>query len=288
MNGHTYITEKQEAWAKRRNLDLVGSQGLKGRRGYTATLNDNLFKPLLPDVEQEIENGDGNELSGESTKLPNMHALHSSSALCVNFFQYWKNKSLSDLSFILSLCRNDNKLAKEIKFEQKFEICKDFTTPPNIDAVIYNQEDSNIKAYGVECKFSEPYSSFGHDGLKKRYLTDITPQWKYLPNLKKLGEEISPNDKRFEKLHAAQLIKHILGLKKAYGKKGFRLLYLWYDVLGTDGDLHRTEIEEFSRIAKMDDILFHAISYQEVILKLMEKYYSGNEEYVDYLTERYL
>jgi hypothetical protein len=84
------------------------------------------------------------------------------------------------------------------------------------------------------------------------------------------------------------LIKHILGLKKEYGKTGFRLLYLWYDVLGEDGCKHRAEIEEFARIAKLDNIKFHSISYQELIMKLKKDFYIGNENYVNYMTDRYL
>jgi len=66
------------------------------------------------------------------------------------------------------------------------------------------------------------------------------------------------------------------------------LLYLWYDVLGDDGCKHRTEIAEFARIAKQDDVKFHSISYQELIIKLEKEFYSGNEDYINYLTDRYL
>ena len=119
-------------------------------------------------------------------------------------------------------------------------------------------------------------------------MTDISEQWKYIPNLFKFANTISPDDKNFNYLHPAQLIKHILGLKKEYGKNGFRLLYLWYDVLGNDGCEHRREIEIFTKIAKSDNIKFHSISYQELIIKMQSEFYCGNEKYIDYLTDRYL
>jgi len=206
----------------------------------------------------------------------------------VNVLQYWKNKTIPEFAYVLGLCRKDNKSSQEIHFEQKFKISNKFRFDPNIDAVIYNGKNDKIKAFGIECKFSEAYSSRNHPGLKEKYLTDISDQWKDIPKLFDFAKTISPNDKSFNHLHPAQLIKHILGLKEEYGKNGFRLLYLWYDVLGDEGCRHRKEIAEFTKITKQDKIKFHSISYQELIINLKRKIYNGNEKYIDYLTERYL
>ncbi len=288
MNGFEYILTKQISWADRNNIRLVGSEITKGRRAYTESLDNNLFEPLLPETRTEIEKGDGGELRGNSIHSAKMCAVHSSSAIGVNVLQYWKNKNIPDIAYALGLCRKDNKSANEIHFERKYKISNKFQFNPNIDSVILNRETDKIKAFGIECKFSEAYSSRNHSGLKEKYLTDITEQWKDIPNLLDFAKTISPEDKSFNYLHPAQLLKHILGLKKEYGKTGFRLLYLWYDVLGEDGCKHRAEITEFARIAKLDNVKFHSISYQELILKLKKDYYNGNEKYIDYLTDRYL
>lgn len=288
MNGFEYILTKQTSWADRNNVRLVGSEITKGRLAYTESLDKNLFEPLLPETRTEIEKGDGGELKGDSTHSAKMCAVHSSSAIGVNVLQYWKNKNIPDLAYALGLCRKDNKSAQEIHFEKKFKISDKFQFDPNIDSVILNDKKDKIKAFGIECKFSEAYSYRSHSGLKERYLTEITEQWKDIPNLFDFAKTISPEDKTFNHLHPAQLIKHILGLKKEYGKTGFRLLYLWYDVLGEDGCKHRAEIEEFARIAKLDNIKFHSISYQELIMKLKKDFYIGNENYVNYMTDRYL
>jgi hypothetical protein len=288
MNGFEYILTKQVSWADRNNVRLLGSEITKGRLAYTENLYKNLFEPLLPETRIEIEKGDGGELKGDSTHSAKMCAVHSSSAIGVNVLQYWKNKNIPDLAYALGLCRKDNKSASELHFERKYKISKKFQFDPNIDSVILNSESNKIKAFGIECKFSEAYSSRNHSGLKERYLTEITEQWKDIPNLLDFAKTISPEDKSFNHLHPAQLIKHILGLKKEYGKSGFRLLYLWYDVLGQDGCQHRAEIEEFAKITKQDSIKFHSISYQELIAKLKRDNYNGNEKYIDYLTDRYL
>ncbi len=288
MNGFEYILLKQVSWADRNNVRLIGSDVTKGRLAYTENLDKNLFEPLLPETRTEIEKGDGGELKGDSTHSAKMCAVHSSSAIGVNVLQYWKNKNIPNLAYALGLCRKDNQSANEIHFEQKFKISEKFQFDPNIDAVILNGENEKIKAFGIECKYSEAYSSRNHSGLKERYLTDITEQWKDIPNLLDFAKTISPEDNYFNYLHPAQLIKHILGLKKVYGKNGFRLLYLWYDVLGEDGYKHKAEIEEFAKITKKDNIKFHSISYQELIAKLKKDFYNGNEVYIDYLTDRYL
>lgn len=288
MNGFEYILTKQTSWADRNNIKLVGSERTKGRLAYTENLEDNLFEALLPETRTEIEGGDGGELNGDSTHSAKMCAVHSSSAIGVNVLQYWKSKSLPDLAYALGLCSKGSKSANEIHFEKKFKISYNFRFDPNIDSVILNNENNKIKAFGIECKFSEAYSSRNHPGLKEAYLNDIIEQWKDIPNLYDFAKTISPQDKSFNHLHPAQLIKHILGLKKKYGKSGFRLLYLWYDVPGMEGYKHRTEIDEFARIARLDNILFHSISYQELIIKLKKEFYYGNEKYIDYLTDRYL
>ena len=288
MKGFDYILTKQIAWANRNKIQLVGSEITKGRQAYTKILDQNLFEPLLSETKIEIEKGDGGELKGDAFHSPKMCAVHSSSVIGVNVLQYWKNKTIPDIAYVLGLCRKDNKSAQEIHFEQKFKISNKFRFDPNIDAVIYNGKNDKIKAFGIECKFSEAYSSRNHPGLKEKYLTDISDQWKDIPKLFDFAKTISPNDKSFHHLHPAQLIKHILGLKKKYGKNGFRLLYLWYDVLGEEGCRHSKEIAEFTKITKQDKIKFHSISYQELIINLKRKIYKGNEVYIDYLTKRYL
>ena len=119
-------------------------------------------------------------------------------------------------------------------------------------------------------------------------IVEIEEIWDNIPHTHKLAKSISPNDEKFEYLHAAQLIKHVLGLKNACGKNGFRLLYLWYDVLGYDGSKHRDEIGEFTQIVKLDGVRFHALSYQELISRLANNYRQNHKKYISYITNRYL
>ena len=117
------------------------------------------------------------------------------------------------------------------------------------------------------------------------YIYDLS-LWNDLPTLYDLAKKISPDNNSYKYLNAAQLIKHILGLNNQ--KNGYSLLYLWYDVNVESGAKHRNEIAEFAEIAKKDNIKFSHITYQEVISRLTQEFYAGNEDYCNYLTDRYL
>jgi len=98
-----------------------------------------------------------------------------------------------------------------------------------------------------------------------------------------LGHNYNPGSKFRQTtvtyLHSAQLIKHILGLKTACGKDGFKLLYLWYDVFGREGAIHRDEIEKFAGVVRTDGVHFDAKSYQELILAMSNEYRSDHTDY---------
>jgi hypothetical protein len=288
MGANEYILSKQIQWAKNHDIQLVGSKGERGRPTYTTNLNQNLFEPLSKSVRESFMRGDGNEIKSNAGNPAKMQAVHSSSALAVNIFQYWQNiGKASEIAAACELCRSENKIAEEIVFEEKYSIDDKFQFSPNIDVVFHNSDSTKFKRFAVECKFSETYNSRGHSGLKPEYMT-LNAMWQDIPNTYELSKSISPNDSRNIYLHAAQLIKHILGLKRQFGKNGFRLLYLWYDVPGKESAIHREEIDSFSKIVKDDDIKFHSISYQELIMYLADKYRQDHEAYIRYLTERYL
>lgn len=285
MNAFEYILSKQIQWAHNNKIELIGSKGSRGKPAYTKRLEDNLFKPLESTVFEDFDNGDGGELKGYPKK---MSAVHSSSALGVNIFQYWlKIKRVPNIAAACGFCSGSNNYSQNIRFEQKYPISRKFKRSPNIDVIIENSSKSRFRVFAVECKFSEAYSSRRHSGINTKYLK-LDEVWHKLPHLYDFAKSISPKDEKFVHLHPAQLVKHILGLKQRYGKNRFRLLYLWYNCLGYEGTKHRDEIEEFINITKKDNIMFHALSYQELIVALSHQYRTNHENYIKYITNRYL
>lgn len=313
MKAKEYIKRRQQAWALRKGNDLVcGTINRKGELSYLQNVDDNLFAPLTQEVAAAYKKGDGDELNDNKTRLAKMKATHSSSAIVVNLFQYWVGKDASPLLYALSLISKpkSNSLIKNIgstspkvmeippkqyvvnfSFEKQYRIHDDhkrFPRSANLD-VCFEYSLCNI---AIESKFTEPYSG-RHKSLRDVYLEEKS-LWTKLPNLYELAKNISQNKEEFHYLDVAQLIKHILGLNANFPRKqkrlttNYKLLYLWYDVSGDEGVGHRAEIEKFAAIAKSDGVMFCHTTYQEVITKLFAEYREGNEEYVDYLSERYL
>ncbi len=288
MTAYKYIHAKQTQWALNHGIPLVGSKGPKGLPAYTLELDQNLFEPLAPGVRECFLKGDGSEIKGSAESPAKMQAVHSSSALSVNVFHYWQTvNQVSAIAAACGFCNAGSEMSQSIVFEDKYPVDTKFPFAPNIDVVFYNEDSSTFKRFAVECKFTEPYGSQPHGGLKPAYVT-LETVWYDIPALHELARSICPDDTKFRYLHAAQLIKHILGLKTKTGKSGFRLLYLWYDVFGNEGAIHRDEIERFAMVTTADKVKFHALSYQDLILRLSSNFRQEHGRYIQYLTERYL
>jgi len=290
VNARTAILQKQIQWALNRDMPLVGSQGDRGQRTYTRTIDENLFEPLAPEVLDQFIRGDGGEISANPRPgIPHkMNALHSSSALAVNVFHYWyRLRDAAGIAAACGLCRAGSRIPGVIQFEKKLVINKRFQKHPNVDVVIQDRLDSPTVLFAIESKFTEAYGGRKHPGIKQAYL-DRPALWTGIPALRSIAEEIVDTDTEFQHLHPAQLIKHILGVRQTLKPGGrFRLLYLWYDAFGADGARHRSEIERFSAAAASDGVRFHALTYQELILRLAARYRQQHSAYVQYLTSRY-
>ena len=88
--------------------------------------------------------------------------------------------------------------------------------------------------------------------------------------------------------HAAQLLKHLLGLRKQK-YTSFVLVYLWFDVPGAEAAIrHRREIESFGEVLKRDRVAFISRTYQEVFEVLRGGNAKPMSPHVAYLLERYL
>ena len=290
VDSYRYCKDRQIGWALERALPLIGSKGNRGEPAYTTTLDANLFEPLSPEARREIEQGDGDELV-EKGGPPKIYAVHSSAALTVNVFHYWRHQpSLRPIVVALGLPGEECVL---LEFEAKRPIMDNpnrnvFRVDPNLDVVIHCGPESRSREIAIECKFTEPYrpSKPEDKGLKWPYFRE-RQLWEGIPACREFAGRIKSRDDHFQYLHAAQLIKHILGLKHRNGKDGFHLVYLWYDVPHEAADSHRQEIDEFQKIVTADGIAFSATTFQEVIDSL-RKHESGCAHYCDFLTGRYI
>jgi hypothetical protein len=283
MSSSRLIKSKLQQWAFRNGIELIGSKNTQGEKYYTKKRNDNFFIPPSNITLDDFKKADGQEL-GNGNYPGKIQALHSSSAIAVNFFEYWKLSKEKELVAKGLNIPSTNII--DIRFEQKFPILDANHKPPNIDVVI---QYKNHILCAIESKFTEAYANRKEmHGLKNEYFVK-SDLWEYLPNLLSYAKLISPKDTQNKFLHAAQLIKHTLGLINYFGDKSkFRLIYLWYDTLGEEGYFHRKEIETFSDVIKNDGIIFQNITWQELIINMANKYRTSHSKYFDYMTERYL
>jgi len=201
MTGIEFVKSKQQNWANRKGFRLVGSTiPDKGEKNYLPNLADNLFEKLSKESLDCYNSGDGNETKDSKTRLAKMKALHSSSAIALNLFQYWQNKDVLPIVYACELCsKSKSNLINKIKFEEKFEISGDkslFSYSPNIDVVI---RDSQSYVYAIESKFTEPYNSRKHDGISQKYIDNVS-FWNGLSNLYDLAKEICPDNNKFHYL----------------------------------------------------------------------------------------
>lgn len=267
---HTIIRRQQQAWAY--------DHGIKfDRDGYTQKLEDNLFCPLSPETEKEFSEGAGNEL-GDGDSRGKMQALHSSSALVVNVFEYWRHK---DVEFIARACGSPKGVIS-LNFERTFPTPLS-GTPPHIDVEFYNTMFSPLV---IEAKFTEHYHRKTKRRIKGKYLDSNL--WKGLPKCESLVRLISEEEKaktQFSFLDAPQLLKHLLGLVTKYGRGGFELLYLWYDYPSLEAEKHRQEVREFANHV-YSEVHFRDMTFQELSQRI-EDSSKADREYTGYLNERY-
>lgn len=321
-----WILDRQKSWAKGKALvsgTIKDGKESEDDKNYLETIKDNLFqvdnikeKGLRQENINAYNKGGGNEIM-EITSRPKMSALHSSSALVVNLFQYWQDqKDITPLlkALKLEIGNNNNKIGgNAIRFEEILQIkYMDGNKKknvrggkPNIDVVIEFED----KIIAIESKFTEPYinESDKNSKMQDSYI-EKESLWRGIPHIEKLANAIHAQNYQIEnckikesidnlrktkRLDAAQLIKHILGLrtddneKISKYKENFTLLYLWYDVPGTEESKeHQEEIEAFASIAKADGINFRHITYQKVI-EYLKNYKNEHKEYIDYLDNRY-
>jgi hypothetical protein len=268
------IHDSQENWAKQKHLKLKYVE----EEAYTLSLAPNLYYPTLStSTIDEYLAGKGNEFKGH------MKALCSSSALVVNVFEYWKQKGrVSDILQVFGEYSDE----KEMFFEKTHAILR-WGTPPHLDIEFCG---GSKRPLAIESKFAEPYRSKTtqrNDTNLKQYL-DENDIWRGLAKLKNLARDVHQEEKTktsWPYLDVPQLIKHILGLTKAYKPKGFTLLYLWFDCKTEESSGHRADIKKFNDKIK-GEVHFKSLSYQELFNKI-QAIPNVDPNYTKYLKERY-
>lgn len=227
---------------------LLNSSPTDHTDGYVADFKDNIIPTILvEDFFDDLNNGSGNELKGK------FRALYSSSALCVNFFGFFR-RHLDKFSFFgerdFSLCQFERKLKTGLR-----------GNPPNLD--FYLQNDNCI--IGIESKFLElltPEQPHFSASYSDNFLHTIDAG---LPSIVKYYRE----NNRKGHLDTAQLLKHSMGLLNNRDGKKAKLIYVYWQPQPSidikEYAAHQAELVIFEKLIKgVSNIEFQHITYNDL------------------------
>jgi hypothetical protein len=260
------ILQQQQSWAR-------ATGKTSDAQGYLEDVDLNLWRPMCERSRNAFQNGSGGELEKK------MRALHSSSALAVNFFEYWVDADRGPLEEALGF---DDRI-QSITFEAQHHTGLE-GNPPNLDVCISLASGHTV---AIESKFCEwlTRKSPAKEHFKPKYFPNGSGLWaaRQLPQCQALAEDLRRKREHFSYLDAPQLLKHSLGLATQLGQR-FDLLYLYYAWPGPESAKHQREVAHFSdRVGK--EVRFKAVTYQHLFRQLQSK--AVEQSYLAYLRERY-
>lgn len=272
VTGRTALLRTQRRWADARGIAYDAL-------GYVREPADNFFVPLDDSVLVELRRG--SELTPQSTRPPRAYSLCSSAALVINVFGAWRGRDHTPLLEALGLGGPGGTL---LKLEEPLPTGLP-GDPPTVDVALYR---SDGRCVAIESKFGEwlvrrPRSK---RVFKDKYFPPGEAVWAAagLPRCQALAEELQDGRTRFKHLHAAQLLKHALGLARN-GLRTSTLVYLYYDRGGRECAAHAAEVERI--VARLTpEIDLSARTYQGLFRALGETP-GVDAGYLEYLARRY-
>ncbi len=245
---------------------------------YLEKLEDNLLHPFSAPARLQFASGRGSEL--KDGKYPaKIRALHSSSALVVNVFDYW---TLIDKSIWTSILDLPYPLVTI-----DYECTPPMPTgkaPPNPDVVLAL---ANNQLIAIESKFME-WTEPTDATFENAYFEGNINYWTNLglSRCQLLADQYRDKTARpFVYLNAPQLLKHALGLANTLGT-GFELWYIYFDFDEPMSDTHKDEIDKFKSLLDVE-LQFKAFRYQEIVSKLALQAVGAESDYLKTLRERY-
>jgi hypothetical protein len=266
------IKARQRAWAQRQQHTLDSD-------GYCGCADDNVFQGLSAAARGDLTRGGGKELGAEGAR-GKFQAVHSSSALACNWFDYWRERDFGVLSAALDMPAPFVTLRLEAHVPTGMR-----GADANLD-VLLTTADGWL--FAIESKFTEPYTAPAKNVLKPQYFSQNRSRWTDvgLAGCQRVAEAIRMGEHDFAILDAAQLLKHMLAL----GRTGNRwtLCCLWYEMPGPAANAHRAELEAFAAQIGSDAAHFRALTYQELFARMEPLAAGEHAGYLEYLRDRYV
>jgi hypothetical protein len=247
-------------------------------RGFVRDLDANLRTPLDAAARADLERG--SELVPTGTRPGRLWSLTSSAALVVNVFDHWRHHDTAPLVAALGLPEGQPQLSFEEPLPTGLE-----GDPPTADVAL---RWPSGRVVSIESKYAEWLVRRMRNKavFKAKYFPAEREVWTEagLPRCQALAVDVDRGVERFRWLHAAQLLKHALGLARL-GAPATTLVYLYYDWPSPEAAQHAAEIARFAgRLG--DEIEFRALTYQALYATLRAAS-AGPVGYRAYLERRY-
>jgi hypothetical protein len=276
------LERQQRRWAESAGIDFDA-------RGFVRDFDANLRVPLAAATRAAF--GRGAELRPRANQPARIAALYSSAALVANVFDHWSARDAAPLAAALGFDGERVKLMFEEPFATGVE-----GDPPMSDVVL-RFESGRVVA--IESKFGEwlVRRASNRMDLKPKYFAGGKAVWcdAGLPRCQQLADDLRSGSERFKHLHAAQLLKHALGLARAKrtrdagaacGEAGAgELRYLYYEWPSGPAGAHRGELERFAERVGAE-IRFSASTYQD-LYRVLRADARVDRAYLEYLRARY-
>jgi hypothetical protein len=266
------LERQQRRWA-----EIAGVE--HDARGFVRDCDANLRVPMSAATRAAFARG--SELAPRGRQPARIAALQSSAALVANVFDHWSGRDAAPLVAALGLAADTATLAFEEPLATGVE-----GDPPTSDVVL---RFATGRVVAIESKFGEwlVRRASNKADLKPKYFPPGRELWSEvgLPRCQSLAEDLRAGRERFKHLHAAQLLKHALGLARAIGGGDFELRYLYYEWPRGPAAVHRDELERFARRVGAE-ARFSASTYQDLFRALAADA-RVDSSYVAYLRARY-
>jgi len=248
-------------------------------RGYVDDLAVNLREPLSSGALAEWQRG--SELTRTTSRPPRMQSLSSSAALVANVFCHWREHDATPLVGALGLGAGGG---VRLLFEEPLPtgLAGD---PPATDVAL---RWPNGRLVAIESKFGEWLVRRPRNkrAFKEKYFPPGEFVWSAagLPCCQALADDLQSGRERLKFLHAAQLLKHALGVAKS-GAPQPALLYLYYDWPGREAAMHRAELDRV--LARLVPEIDLRVSTYQALYRTLSATTGVNPDYLQYLMGRY-
>ena len=244
----TAVRQRAEQ-ALHKALKSVRPEVVIDTKGRVASNRDQLVPSVTTaDFEADLRQGSGNETNDK------FRAVHSSSALAINCFGPFKRNLLD-----LQVC--GFKGFTSLQFEKKCPIGLR-GTPPHLDVII--ERPDQIVAIESKCTEYLTRKTAKFEDSYKTGVKDACRQSVWFQEMQRLIQEPQVPSR----LKADQLIKHAFGLIKCHFHRPVTLLYLYWEPLNAvEYSLfkeHRDEIDAFAERIAGSDLIFEAMTYNEL------------------------